>query len=72
MGTSIFFPLAHANMHDKGIHQLDADREKADKEAYTGASWYARDLSQAAFCAALMGVDLQSPQGGESLVVERR
>ena len=62
-GHLYFYPLSHVELQDKGIFQLDADPKKADQEAYTGASWYARNLSQAAFCAALMGVDLQSPQG---------
>lgn len=62
-GHLYFYPLAHVELQDKGIFQLDADPKKADQEAYTRSSWYANSLSQAAFCAALMGVDLQSPQG---------
>jgi hypothetical protein len=39
-------------------------------EAYKWASWYANDLSRAAFCAALLGVDLHSPNGW-TIAIER-
>jgi hypothetical protein len=62
-GHIYFMPLGHAELNRQGVAPLRDTPAESDIAAYAEASGYAKDLSRAALCAAILGLDLHSEVG---------